>query len=63
MGLDQKVSKDDIHTYKKSDLVYLAFTSGSTGEPKGIIQTDRNISPYNSELYSTHPYVLTLETG
>ena len=37
---------DISHKAKETDTIYLVFTSGSTGEPKGVVASHRNVIDY-----------------
>ena len=37
---------DISHKAKETDIIYLVFTSGSTGEPKGVVASHRNVIDY-----------------
>ncbi|HIE01584.1 MAG TPA: amino acid adenylation domain-containing protein, partial [Thiotrichaceae bacterium] len=68
INLDDKalvVSKDDLQSTVSPDTVaYLLYTSGSTGQPKGVIQNHRNvlhfIRTYSNNLHITADDKLTL---
>ncbi|KAF7185257.1 Nonribosomal peptide synthetase imqB [Pseudocercospora fuligena] len=42
--VDQQINTVDLPTIVPEDLLYVVFTSGSTGEPKGVTTTHQNFS-------------------
>ena len=46
MQINDELLLDISHKAKETDTIYLVFTSGSTGEPKGVVASHRNVIDY-----------------